>query len=75
MHKMCRSFIFLVAVNVFYYTYYQEGSLLRQDIKKNKSQLIAWKVIPAWMRQTADNTYWRCRWNLTHIIGVYSGTW
>jgi hypothetical protein len=44
---------------VFYHTYCQERSLLFRDIK-NKSQLIAWKIIPA------DNAYWRCRLKRRH---------
>jgi len=30
--------------------------------------------LPEVLRHTADSTYWRCWWNLTRIIGVYSGT-
>ena len=59
---------------VFYRAYYQEGSLLFRDIK-NKSQLITWKIIPAWSNeancrqhllkmQVKLNTYhWGIQWN------------
>jgi len=58
----------------FYHAYYQERSLLFRDIK-NKSQLITWKIIPAWsneancrqhllkMRVKLNTYHWGIQWN------------